>query len=78
MPERTPKSESVKPIGWNAKLVDWFLHNTKVAILLFIMLVLGGAFALANLRSEGFPLPQINLAIITTVYRGASLEEVET
>ncbi len=67
----------VQPVGWNAKLVDWFIKNTQFAVLLFICVVVGGVASLASLRSEGFPSPSINVAIISTVYRGASSQEVE-
>lgn len=71
------RADSVQPVGWNAKLVNWFLHNAQLAALLFICVVLGGVFALFSLQSEGFPSPAINQIIVTTVYKGASPEEVE-
>ncbi len=68
---------STTPIVWSAKLVDWFFKNTQVVILLFLAVLIGGGFSLATLRSEGFPAPQLNIAVVTDLYRGASPTEVE-
>ena len=65
------------PRDWNAGIVDWFLKNTQIALIIFLAVVLGGLTALFSLRSEGFPSPQIHTAIITSTYLGASPEEVE-
>ena len=71
MPNETPK------LDWNTRLVAWFLGNTRLVIMLFLGLVLGGAFSYAGLRSEGFPSPEIKIGIITSSYPGASAAEVE-
>lgn len=75
MPDR--ESPQVIATDWNAKMVNWFIKNTYVALLLFVGLVLAGVGALMSLRREGFPSPSINVAVITTVYRGASPTEIE-
>lgn len=62
---------------WNTKLVAWFLRNTQLVVLVFIFILAGGVISLLSLRSEGFPSPEINIAIITGTYRGASPGEVE-
>ncbi len=75
MPEKD--ATHVVATDWNAKMVNWFTKNTYVALLLFIGLILAGTGALLSLRREGFPSPDINVAVITTVYRGASPTAVE-
>lgn len=67
----------IRAIDWNAKLVDWFIHNTQLVAIVFLALVVGGAFSFMSLRREGFPSPDINVAVIQATYRGASSEEVE-
>ncbi|HSI20403.1 MAG TPA: efflux RND transporter permease subunit, partial [Verrucomicrobiae bacterium] len=71
-------SDNVAPRVWSARLVDWFFKNTQVVLLFAIALIVGGVFSLMSLRSEGFPAPQIKIAVITNLYRGASPQEVET
>lgn len=68
----------VEPQVWSARLVDWFFKNPQVILLLFLAILIGGVAALKTLRSQGFPSPQINVAVITDLYRGASPEEVES
>ncbi len=71
------KPETIAPTTWSARLVDWFFRNTQTVILLFLALVVGGGASLLALRSEGFPSPQINVVVVTSVFRGASSDEVE-
>jgi HAE1 family hydrophobic/amphiphilic exporter-1 len=74
----TNLEQNVEPRVWSARLVDWFFKNTQIVLLLFLATVLGGGYSLATLKSEGFPSPQINVAVVTTLYRGASPETVES
>lgn len=74
---KTP-SESIEPRVWSARLVDWFFRNTQVVLLLFLAVLIGGVASLLTIRSQGFPSPQINVAVITDLFRGASPEEVES
>lgn len=62
---------------FNVRLVEWFTRNTQLVVLVFLCVVIGGVFSFLNLRSEGFPGADINLAIVTDAYRGASATEVE-
>jgi hydrophobic/amphiphilic exporter-1 (mainly G- bacteria), HAE1 family len=79
MSNTSEKNEmDIQPVGWNAKLVDWFIRNSRVAVICFLAIVIGGGVSLASLRSEGFPSPEIKIAVINTVYRGASPETVES
>lgn len=73
----TSSTPPVEPRVWSAKLVDWFFRNTQIVFLLFLAVVIGGIGSLVSLRSEGFPSPQIKVAVITDLFRGASPEEVE-
>ncbi len=59
------------------RFVDWILRNTKLVALLLIGVLVGGTFSLLSLQRQGFPSADINVAVITTVYRGASAQEVE-
>jgi HAE1 family hydrophobic/amphiphilic exporter-1 len=71
------QTSNVVATDWNAKMVQWFIKNSYVAFLLFTGLVLAGVGSLLSLRREGFPSPSINVAVITTVYPGASPTEIE-
>lgn len=64
-------------MDWNAKLVRFFLHNTRLVWLLIIGLAVGGFFSIANLRREGFPQVSPRVVVVQTVYPGASPQEVE-
>jgi multidrug efflux pump subunit AcrB len=77
-PMASSSPQPVTPTVWSARLVDWFFKNTQIVILLFIALMVSGLVSLFSLRSEGFPSPQINIAIISTVFRGASPNEMES
>lgn len=63
---------------WNSKLVNFFLHNTRLVILVLLALVAGGIFSLLSLRREGFPAVSPKVVAVTTVFPGASTKEVET
>jgi multidrug efflux pump subunit AcrB len=62
---------------FNVRLVEWFTKNTQLVALVFLCIVIGGVFSFLNLRSEAFPSADINVAVITDIYRGASATEVE-
>jgi HAE1 family hydrophobic/amphiphilic exporter-1 len=71
-------SDVKKPsLDWNSRLVEWFLQNAQLAIMLFAAVIIGGVWALLTLRTEGFPSADINIAVITDSYRGASPTEME-
>ncbi len=65
------------PFDWNAKLVRFFLHNTRLVWLLLITTVVGGVFALLNFRREGFPQISPKIVLVQTVFPGATAQEVE-
>lgn len=62
---------------WNAKLIRFFLHQSRLVWLLLIGTVVGGAFALVNFRREGFPAISPKIVLVQTVYPGATAAEME-
>lgn len=64
-------------LDWNAKLVRAFLHNSRFVILLLVVSIVGGLFALSTLRREGFPVVSPKIVLVQTIYPGASATEVE-
>jgi hydrophobic/amphiphilic exporter-1 (mainly G- bacteria), HAE1 family len=58
------------------KVVDYFLHNRQLTILLLALIVIIGAVSFTRLRVEGFPEVEIPVAIVTTVVPGAGPETV--
>jgi HAE1 family hydrophobic/amphiphilic exporter-1 len=65
------------PFDWNAKLVKFFLHNTRLVWMLLIGIIIGGTFALMNLQRQGFPEVTPKVAVIQTVFPGATADEME-
>ncbi len=62
--------------GLNARIVEYFLHNGQITLLLFLMLVVVGAGSFFKLRVEGFPELKVPVAVVTTVVPGAGPETV--
>ncbi|OGB73338.1 hypothetical protein A3K24_00455 [candidate division Kazan bacterium RIFCSPHIGHO2_01_FULL_44_14] len=61
----------------NNKLVNWIMSNPAILVLLFIAVIIGGIISGATLKREGFPSININLALISAPYPGASATQVE-
>lgn len=61
-----------------AKFWTFFLEKHHFTILLSIVLVFGGLYAVAVIPKESAPEVQIPMGIVTTVLPGASAEDVET
>ena len=58
-------------------LSSWFVRNPVAANLLMLLVLVAGFFSLQSIRIEGFPaLPPTSVSI-TTVYPGASAEQVD-
>ena len=58
--------------------IAWFVRNPVAAnLMMFVMLIAGGALTLPNLRQEEFPEITPDAVAITVEYRGASPSEVE-
>lgn len=64
-------------LDWNAKLVRFFINNSRLVILLIIAIFIGGTFSILNLRREGFPKITPKIVLVQTVFPGASPTEVE-
>jgi HAE1 family hydrophobic/amphiphilic exporter-1 len=71
------ETPSQHPFDWNAKLVRFFLNNTRLVWLLIISITIGGVVSLLSLRREGFPAVSPKMIVVQTVYPGASAEEME-
>jgi multidrug efflux pump subunit AcrB len=58
-------------------LVDFFLKNFKLTLILTIFLVVLGWQGLRKMKAESWPQVDFAIAIITTQYKGASPEDIE-
>jgi HAE1 family hydrophobic/amphiphilic exporter-1 len=61
---------------FNYRITEFFLNNTRLTILTVILFLLISTIALLSLKTTGFPSPKVNLAVISTIYPGASSEVV--
>ena len=59
-------------------IVAWFVRNPVAANLLMLLLLVGGALSVTQLRQEDLPGFNISTLLITVNYPGAAPEEVET
>lgn len=57
--------------------LNFFVSNFRVVILLIIMITVWGLYAFINLPRESNPEVKIPIAIVTTIYPGASPSDVE-
>jgi len=64
-------------MDWNAKLVRFFFHQSRLVWLLLIGIIVGGFFALLNFRREGFPAISPKVVLVQTIYPGATADEIE-
>lgn len=58
-------------------LSAWFTRNPVAANLLMLLTLIAGFFTIQSIRIEGFPALPPNSVTITTVYSGASAEQVD-
>ena len=63
--------------NWVARLTGFFIKNTQLSIILFLMIVVSGLVSLFSLQREGFPQVPVKVAVIQTTYRGAAPAEIE-
>lgn len=61
---------------FNYRITEFFLSNSRLTILSLILLVLVGTISVLGMKTTGFPAPSVNIAVITTVYPGASSEVI--
>ncbi len=59
------------------KLIEIFARQKIFPELITILVIVGGLFALSNIRRESFPNVEFDTVLITTIYPGASPKEVE-
>ncbi|PSL48554.1 multidrug efflux pump subunit AcrB [Salsuginibacillus halophilus] len=59
-------------------IIDWTIQKRKVTFLFFIMIIIVGAISLFQLPQREIPSIEPPVAQVSTVYPGASAEEVET
>lgn len=59
------------------KLIEFSVKHSLFVNLLSVFLVVAGLVSLFQLRKEAFPDVSFDMVFVTTVYRGASAEEVE-
>lgn len=59
------------------KLIEYFLHRSIFVNLLTVILLVVGGYIAVTLNREAFPNIDFDLVVVTTVYPGASPQEVE-
>ncbi len=70
-------SETSKPKGLNWRIVNYFLGNPQLTLVMFLLLVIIGLGSFLQLRVEGFPAINVPVAVVTTVVPGAGPETVQ-
>ncbi|MFA6042212.1 MAG: efflux RND transporter permease subunit [Patescibacteria group bacterium] len=65
------------PFDWNAKLVRYFLHNSRLVWVIIGAIVIGGLFALVHFQRQGFPQVSPKIVLVQTLFPGATAEEME-
>jgi multidrug efflux pump subunit AcrB len=60
-----------------SRIIDWFVHNSVTANLLFVLLVVGGLVALPTIKLEVFPESNQGRVTVSVEYLGAAPQEVE-
>jgi len=58
-------------------LIAWFANNTVAANLLMLMIIIGGLFAVQEVRKQMFPEVELNIISIQVPFQGAAPQEVE-
>lgn len=58
-------------------LISWFAGHERLGNMLTILIFAAGIYAILNIRREAFPNVDFDLVSVSTVYPGASAEEVE-
>jgi hydrophobic/amphiphilic exporter-1 (mainly G- bacteria), HAE1 family len=59
------------------KIVDFFINEKLIIYLLVGAVVVAGLFSLLKTNKEAFPEVSLNMVVITTVYPGATSDEIE-
>lgn len=58
-------------------MIEFLLRKRKITLLFFFMVVSAGLLSFVSLPQQEFPDVTINVAVVTTIYPGASAEKVE-
>lgn len=58
-------------------LIAWFANNTVAANLLMFLIIIGGLFAVQEVRKQMFPEVELNIISIQVPFQGAAPQEVE-
>jgi multidrug efflux pump subunit AcrB len=59
------------------RIVDFFINEKLIIYLLVGSISVAGIFAMLNTNKEAFPEVSLNMAVITTIYPGATPDEIE-
>lgn len=62
--------------NFNYRIAEYFLNNNRLTILTLGLLIVLGVSTTVLLKTTGFPEPEIKLALIQTIYPGASAATV--
>jgi multidrug efflux pump subunit AcrB len=60
-----------------ARLANFFVRNYRITILLMVLMVVSGLYALFALPREGFPQISVPFGMVVTAYPGATAADVE-
>ncbi|MCH9699760.1 MAG: efflux RND transporter permease subunit [Gammaproteobacteria bacterium] len=60
------------------RLIEWFANHKVAANLLMLAMIIGGIIAIGKLNTQFFPRFDLNFISVTTVWQGASAEDIET
>jgi hydrophobic/amphiphilic exporter-1 (mainly G- bacteria), HAE1 family len=63
--------------SFGRRFVEAIFGNAQIVALFFVFLVVGGVAAFVASRPQGFPDVNVNIALVTTVYPGATASQVE-
>jgi len=76
----TQKNHENKPknsgLDFNYFITKFFLNNSRLTILSLALLIILGVGSVFLLKTTGFPSPEIKVALVQTIYPGASSETV--
>ena len=60
------------------KIIDYFVHRTLFVNLISVILIVAGIWIVANMNRDAFPSIDFEVVQITTVWGGASAQDVES
>ncbi len=63
-------------LGWNGRIVQFFLNQKQLTAMLLAIIVIVGAGSFLRLRIEGFPEINVPVAVVSTIVPGAGPETV--